>query len=135
MAIKIDINGTREEFDIAGDIYTVDMSDDAMQHYITKYNEFVRKADELKENDVNMDSGVALSAEQIEEIKKSNKDAITLIKEVYDLFLGAGAFEKIYSKTGKSTYTLANILTQIMDVIMVKHRASQVEKENKYLGK
>lgn len=125
MAIKIDITRAVEEFDIAGNIYTMGMSDDDLARYRKEYAAFEHKAadlEKLDENDPNAD-----------------EKARQLIKDIYDVLLGPGAFERIYHDVGKSSYVMVSALKQIMDTIDLKYRETnqnqQQAQQQRYVRK
>lgn len=120
MAIKIQVNKSVEEFDIAGKIYQMDMSDDAIKRYRSEWIKFEKEANDLAEK---------------QDSEETEQEAKELLARLYDLFLGRGSFEKIFNDTGKSSLVVTDILKQIMDVVEIKYRSKSNENKAKYLNK
>lgn len=120
MAIKIQVNKAVEEFDIAGKIYQMDMSDDAIKRWRAEWIQFEKEANALAEK---------------QDSEETEDEAKELLARLYDLFLGNGSFEKVFNDTGRSSLVVTDILKQIMDVVELKYRAKSDENKAKYLNK
>lgn len=120
--IKIHINKAIEEFDILGQVYQMDMSDEAINRYRKAWKEFDEKTTELQ-----------LREQKGEDVEEEYKQ---LFVGLYNLFLGLAAYQKIYNDVGRSTIIMADILKQIIDVIDTKYNAKDnQQKHEKYLHK
>ncbi|WP_078379160.1 hypothetical protein [Sutcliffiella halmapala] len=117
MAIKIQINKSVEEFDIAGTIYEMDMSDEALKKYRKEWETFNLQVAAL---------------EKLPNDEAAEQKAKELFIQVYDLFLGQGSFEKIFNATGKSSWLMIDILKQMMDVVNIKYTSLKAEKKQQY---
>jgi hypothetical protein len=120
LAIKIQVNKAVEEFDIAGKIYQMDMSDDAIKRWRAEWIQFEKEANALAEK---------------QDSEETEDEAKELLARLYDLFLGNGSFEKVFNDTGRSSLVVTDILKQIMDVVELKYRAKSDENKAKYLNK
>lgn len=127
MAIKIDVQKTYEEVDIAGTVYKVDLNDEKLKEYMKAFEEFREESEKLNKKDFHEMS----EAEQKEATDKSNE----LMKKVSDLILGKGSFEKVYHDTGCSLMVMTHILVQLIEVVNNKMAAFKSKGAAYYTGK
>lgn len=91
--------------------FLVDTSDDGINNLADKYKEVVDLLEGAEEGDT------------VEQAK-------SILEEGFDLFLGAGAFEKIYEQT-PSSLLCAEYLAALMEGVAEEMKKQQVESSKK----
>jgi hypothetical protein len=127
MAIKIDVQKSYEEVDIAGDLYILDINDDKIKEYTSAFDNFQKESEKLSKKELE-----SISKAEIDEFSKKNQE---LIEKLVDLMLGEGSFVKIYHKTGKSLMVMTDILVQLMEVVTNKIEKFKSKGKAYYTGK
>jgi hypothetical protein len=127
MAIKINVQKSYEEVDIAGKIYIIDLNDDKLKEYTRAFHEFRTEANKLSEKDF-----VEMSKEEQEAEEKKNYE---LMEKLGDLLLGEGSFRKVYHDIGKSLMVMAEIIMQLMEVVNSRVENFKNKGKSYYTGK
>jgi hypothetical protein len=127
MAIKIDVQKSYEEVDIAGDIFILDLNDEKIKEYTAAFDDFQKESEKLSKKDLE-----SMSKDERDKFSKQNHE---LLKKVTDLMLGDGSFVKIYHKTGKSLMVMTDILVQLMEVVTNKIEKFKSKGKAYYTGK
>jgi hypothetical protein len=127
MAIKINVQKSYEELDIAGVTYILDMNDEKMKGYVKAFHKYEKEAKKLAAKDFTD----MTEAEQAEATDMNRE----IMEEILDLLLGEGSFAKIYRDTGKSLMVVAHIILQIMDVVGTRAETFKNQEKAYYTGK
>lgn len=124
MAIKkFEFKKTYEEIDLAGRVFKIDFSDNAILEYNRKMEHFYIEAQKMAKPDVSDLS----RTEQIELFNKSKE----LAKGTADSILGDGAFEYLYEQSGNSLINMMDALYFLGEVIseeLAKIKQKEVQK-------
>ncbi|GAA0472808.1 hypothetical protein [Alkalibacillus silvisoli] len=104
---KFNFKKPEQKFNINGQEYLVDLSDEALNKYqrvAVKYTDF---ADEAQEVDL-----VAMTDDEYEDFQKRSYEAS---KEVLDALFGEGAFDELYEASGQSMHNMAEVVKFMFD--------------------
>ena len=115
---KFEFKRPVEEIEIAGDIYTIDLSDVSIQTKQKRFETFQEEARKIPRDDT-------------EYFDK----ALKLVEDTIDTIFHPGAFKVIYEKSGKSLYNMTDLVEYLADVINEKAKKQHDERVNIYLKK
>lgn len=107
----INIIKNTEEFNIGGEIFTVELSDEHLLMYSKELN-------------------TLRTDFYAEELSEARDKAIELLDII---FVEVDAGKRIYELAGKSTYVVVDILAQVINNLAEKINNKKVEKFEKYL--
>jgi hypothetical protein len=122
--IKISFDTPTQEFEIAGKVYVLDYSDDKLREYLIIRDQFLKESKEAERLDVDSMS--------VEEQMKIERKYTETMRITLDAFFGEGAFDKIYSDTGRHMLNVAKVIGAVMDFIEGKFSTLKKEKRKKY---
>lgn len=121
---------THKDIDVAGKIYTVEFNDDAQLRYQKAIKVFQKDSTALQKHADKID----LIEGSDEEIDKMNEMQKNTVKKLIETYLGEGAFDELYEKSGRSVINLMSLVYYLIDL----YRSEETEKikntRDKYLN-
>jgi uncharacterized protein YukE len=122
---KFNFDQTYREIDVAGEVYKIDFADENLKAYQAAFSKFHAQMEEL-------------SKRQPEEMTyEENLDAIdkqkTAMQNILDAIFGAGTFDKLYEKAGRSLMNIAKLLHFVGQEIREAAEDINRDKKTKYI--
>lgn len=114
---------TYEEFKIAGEVYRVDFSDNAIKRYQLELHKYMKESQRLQ--------GVDFNSLDAEEKEKTFDEAIDALRKFLDCIMGEGAFDELYKASGESTENMTDLASFLAEV--VGERAQKLKEKQKKL--
>ncbi|MFD5849704.1 hypothetical protein ACFWGC_05865 [Cytobacillus pseudoceanisediminis] len=127
MAIKIDVQKTYEEVEIADKVYRMYLNDESLREYDKVFKRFRKESAKMKDRDY--------SDMTEKEQKAAEKENYEIMFTVVEVLLGEGSFEKVYADTGKSLIVMADIILQLMEVVGKRMQTFKKREKAYYTGK
>lgn len=124
---KFEFSNPNKEVEIAGEVYTIDLSDDK----VIEYQQFARKA----ASSVGKTAEIDLETATEEEVKASHAEAKNFCIDYFELVTGPGSFDKFYEKSGKSLIEMSELMNFLTEVIGEKAAEVKEQQKSKYLAK
>jgi hypothetical protein len=122
---KFNFDQTYREIEIAGDVYKIDFADDQIKKYQEAFSAFHSELEQLSK----------LKAEEM--THQENLDALdkqkTAMTSILDAIFGAGSFDKLYEKAGRSLLNIAKLLQFVGEEIKEAAEIVNKDKRSKYL--
>jgi hypothetical protein len=132
--IKINLQNTKEEFEIAGKVFTADFSDAHLQKYF-EYGQDVAEQDKAlaeKFPDMDKEQDFAKVAGVIAELIPQRAD---LFKQFFDKCFGEGKGEELYQLVGESTPNMQLIFEAVWKAIVGKMQNDELDKAQEVADK
>lgn len=127
MAIKIDVQKTYEEVEIADKVYRMYLNDESLREYDKVFKRFRKESAKMKDRDY--------SDMTEKEQKAAEKENYEIMFTVVEVLLGEGSFENVYADTGKSLIVMADIILQLMEVVGKRMQTFKKREKAYYTGK
>lgn len=124
---KFEFTSPNEEVEIAGETYTIDLSDDKM----LGYQRFAKKAMDSIGKTAEVDATTA----NMEEVEKAHTEARNFCKDYLELVLGEGSFDKLYQKAGRSLLAMSELMTFLTETMGEKASEVKEKQKSKYVVK
>ncbi|WP_017379738.1 hypothetical protein [Paenisporosarcina sp. TG-14] len=121
---KFELKKSYEVIEIDGKKYQMELNDEALKSHRKMFNAMKVKMDALQTID--------LESATEEEQDKLEVDSILAMKETIDQLLGEGSYDPIYESAGRSSYALAHLVYQLMEVVDAKFSDVQTKKKENY---
>jgi hypothetical protein len=116
---------TYEEIGINGETYRLDFADQKLLQYQKEFRAFQLKTVEMDEK--------AKTLETPEQELEFFEETKQLVKEIIDVFLGEGSFDKIYEQSGGSIFNVIELVMVLGEIVEERMAKEKNEKLNKYL--
>lgn len=125
---KFEFQSPKKEIEVAGKVYEVDFSDDAVQRY-TEMAESAKQ--EYQKQQEKFDASDELTSDDIKQIQADQK---AVVKRTIEGYLGEGTFDELYEKAGRSTVNLLSLVRYLSDLFQEEQQERVQQHKDKYLA-
>lgn len=123
---KFEFTKTYEEVEIGGEVYKIDMSDEATLTYQKLYQSAVGSMEKAQKIDVEK-----ATYEELEEVHTESKE---FAKQYIDAVLGEGSFDKFYEQS-PSMSSMVELMSFLVEGLEAKTEEIKQKQKSRYVKK